>query len=860
MRRNIYVFAFLFLVVLLSFLFIWKSERESPHISGAYQALNYWYEQRAYPNEVIPDVGHYAAFEYTKSKVNRGLEQTMSVDPWETIGPTNIGGRTLALAFNPFNPNTIWVGTASGGLWVSRTAGRGVWAWEYVPTGFPILGVSSIAVAPDDSNTIYIGTGEVYNYQETGYGFTYRPTRGSYGIGILKTTDGGASWTKSLDWTYNQTRGVQVVRINPLNPNTVWAGTTEGTFKSIDAGASWSQVDTTVMVMDLAITPTDTNVVFIGCGDLYSPRYGVYRTMDNGASWEQLTNGLPNEFGGKILLHIAQASPNIVYASIGNGTSSQDGATWLCRSTDSGDTWTVQSTQDYSRWQGWFSHDVAASPVDPDYVIAIGIDTWRSTTGGTNLTQVSYGGMPYGRPPQGGPEGPPEYVHSDKHDIVFHPTDPDMIYFATDGGVFRSTDGGDTFEGCNGGLQTVQFYQGFSTSQQDPFFSIGGLQDNGTIIYDGLLQWSRVLGGDGSFTGISALDDNTMYGSSQYLNLYKSTDRGEDWDYLRQPPNIGDTPFIAPYILGVDNPDIIYAGRSYVFKSTNAGDSWSTTNSGQELDGNVLLAFAISHQTSDVVYATTAPTSTRAGIFRTFDGGGSWDNITGTLPDRYMVDVAVDPTNDAYVYVALSGFGTSHLFMSDDFGTSWQDIGDGLLDVPTSAVLVDPVFSDRIYVGNDLGVYVSLDRGLTWSSYNEGLPDAVLVLDMVTSITDGKIRLATHGNGAYQRDMITDPVGLEPETVQIPRTFHLRQNYPNPFNPLTLISYELPAETDVSLTIYNVSGQRVRTLVSGRQSTGTHKVQWDGRDERGNQVSSGVYLYRLEAGSFSETRKMLLAK
>ncbi|NIW79968.1 MAG: hypothetical protein GWN16_11135, partial [Calditrichae bacterium] len=128
--------------------------------------------------------------------------------------------RTLVVEFNPQNPNTIFAGSASGGLWRSYSAGRGADAWEYVPTGFPVLGVSSIAFVPGDSNTFYIGTGEVYNYQNVGTDPAYRSTRGSYGIGILKTTDGGQTWSKSLDWSYNQQHGVWAVEVNPLNPNT----------------------------------------------------------------------------------------------------------------------------------------------------------------------------------------------------------------------------------------------------------------------------------------------------------------------------------------------------------------------------------------------------------------------------------------------------------------------------------------------------------------------------------------------------------------------------------------------------------------------------------------------------------------
>ncbi len=180
--------------------------------------------------------------------------------------------------------------------------------------------------------------------------------------------------------------------------------------------------------------------------------------------------------------------------------------------------------------------------------------------------------------------------------------------------------------------------------------------------------------------------------------------------------------------------------------------------------------------------------------------------------------------------------------------------------MPTSAVLIDPLYPEHIYVGNDLGVWVSIDNGDSWSSFSEGLPDAVLVLDLVTSPTDRRIRVATHGNGAYIRDLVSETTGLEPEGTRIPRAYHLGQNYPNPFNPATMISYELPTESTVDLSIYNMSGQKVRALVSGRKAGGTHQVQWDGRDERGIPVASGVYLYRLDAGTFSETRKMVLAK
>jgi len=439
-----------------------------------------------------------------------------------------------------------------------------------------VLGVSSIAVAPDDSNTIYIGTGEVYNHQAAGTGAAYRNTRGTYGIGILKTTDGGITWTKSLDWSYHQQRGIWAVKVNPLNPTTVWAASTDGTYKSTDGGQIWSQVHDVIMATDLVINPVDTNIVIVACGNFGSEGHGIYRTMDGGNTWTKATAGLPATFNGKALLCIPASLPQYVFASIGNGfySSGADNASWLCLSGDGGENWSVVSTQDYSRWQGWFAHDVAVDPTNFVNVIAGGIDLWKSASMGTDLRQKSYWSAGYnGQIPPGNPEGPSYYSHADHHDIVFHPTDPNIIYFANDGGVFRSLDGGETFKGCNGGYQTTQFYNGFSCSQQDSNLAIGGLQDNATAIYRGTTAWQKgVIGGDGSWTAIDASNDNIMYGSYYYLNIWKSENKGLSWNISIRPYGSEDrTAFIAPFVVGIDDPEVIYAGRDIVYKSTAGG-------------------------------------------------------------------------------------------------------------------------------------------------------------------------------------------------------------------------------------------------------------------------------------------------
>ncbi len=827
--------------------------------SGAMQALDFFAAARAYPNATIPAQGHYRAFEYSKSNLQKKNAALRATEPWQLLGPKNVGGRTNAIAFNPLNPNTIYVGAASGGLWRSYTGGVGVEAWEYVDTGFPVLGVGAIAIDPLDSNVIYIGTGEVYGYQNSLGGVTVRTTRGSYGIGILKTIDGGATWSKSLDWTQEQQRGVQALALNPTNSSIIYAGTTEGTYKSMNAGASWTLVHNVPMAMDIDLNPLDPNIVFVACGDLGSPGAAVYRSKDAGATWQKLTNGLPANYTGKTILDIHPLEPNIIYAHVANDFNSLG----IYRSTDSGDTWERRSSLDIAQYQGWYSHFVIVHPFDPETVIAGGIDLWKSVDGGRTFTRKSnWAAWQFGVVPIGGPEGPPNYSHADHHAAMYHPIDPDIVYFTNDGGVFRSRDNGETFEGVNGGYASTQFYNGFSCAWNDSNLAIGGLQDNSTVIYEGAAAWRRVIGGDGCWTAIDQQNHNVMYGEAQQLNIFKSLQRGHESSWFGVAggiPTRNNASFVAPYIVSPFDPQTLYAGTNRVYKSTNAAGSWTATNGGRVLDNNPLVSLAMSATNTDTVYAGTSPITTRAHVFRTINGGLTWDDVTGALPDRYPMDIAVDPNDSRKVYVVFSGFGASHLFKSHDAGWTWIDIGAGLPDVPSSAVTVDPLFPEHIYFGNDLGVYVSVNGGGSWQEWREGLPSAVLVMDLTISPSNRKLRVATHGNGVWERTLLEAPDVSVHEPPQNIVSFRLEQNYPNPFSlqrgERTTIAYELENASAVQLVVYNMMGQEVARLQDGMVSAGRHSVRFEGK-----KLAAGAYFYRLRVGEAMLMRKMLVVE
>lgn len=823
-----------------------KTQGEEAGVSGAYQALLFNGDRQAYPDKNMPENAYYAAWAKMQSATSAST-RTVTTDPWETMGPHNRGGRTLALAFNPQNPNTMYAGSASGGLWRTYSAGMGVTAWEQLDLGQPILGVSSITFAPGDSMTMYIGTGEVYNYNAAGTGAAYRNTRGSWGMGILKSTDGGQNWTKSLDWSYNQNHGIWAIKIPPSDPNIVFAATTEGVYKSTDAGTTWNQMLNVPMATDILVKSDDPNMVVVVCGNFQSPGFGIYRSTDGGGNWTKIENNLPNNYNGKGQLAMAPSNEDIIYASIGNGFGFSDGATWLCRSTDFGATWEIRNTTDYSKWQGWFSHDVAVDPNDPDYLVAIGIEIWVSEDGGNNIVQETIGGIGFPNPPIEGPDGGENFVHSDAHDVVFHPTEANVVYVASDGGMHRSEDGGLTWRSANGSYQTAQFYNGASVSPVDEDFFIGGLQDNGTIKWNGDLTWTLKNGGDGSWTAASVDNPNAYFVSSQNLNVRRTFD---DQNFSGIPiATVNNAPaFIAPYVLAPSNGDVLYSGSASVGKSIDFGSSWNLQALNID-NGNPILSMEVAPENEDVLYLATAPLNGNRGhVFVTVDGGDNFTDITQDLPDRFPMDMTVDPTDEATAYITYSGFGTGHVFKTQDYGASWQDITGTLPDIPTNAVIVDPLLPNHIYIGNDFGVFASTDGGATWEAYQEGLPDAIMVFDLKISPINRKLRIASHGNGAYQRDLLEEPLSNENIVQDIKVKL-----FPNPSSGAFSLDFENRENQKVLIEILDINGRQIRTLSNENLGIGKQRINADI-----SNLTKGIYYIRLSSDSFTRMQQLIL--
>jgi len=806
----------------------------------AIDALQFLSVSNAYPNKDVPVDAFGKAYDFYKQNYFSHANKMEMVGSWSNIGPANCGGRTLCVALSPTDTATIWLGAASGGLWKSTTGGMGLNAWTYVPTGFPVLGVSTIAFMPGSPQTMIIGTGETYAYGISTNGLVDRTTRGAFGIGILKSTDGGSTWSQVLNWTYQQNRSVWDIKFNPLKPSEVYAATTDGIYKSTDGGNTWNSILNVQMAMHLLIDPVDTNIMYCGVGNLSSPNKGLYKTSNSGTTWNILTNGLPSNAArtGRIVLAINPMNHKTVLAHVCNMFNTQG----FYISKNQGVSWVLESPQDIASYQGWYAKGLLFKSNDSTKVLAGGVDIYSSTDEGNNFAHLS------------NVNWTTDYSHSDVHSIISNPLNPNKIYIATDGGLFRSNDFGVSYYECTNGYVTTQFYIG-AVSHQDANMALAGAQDNYSWQYTGTSSWTSQIGGDGCYAAIDPSDDNNQFGAYQYLNVYKSTDRGANFNtqVISSPSSAnGGNPaaFLAPYLICPSNPLVMYAGGDSVIKSTNGGNTWNLIGPNPLDNKNIILSIGVSSMNKDTLFVATIPTQTgTTHLFRSVNGGTSFTNVTGSLPNRYPRRITVDPTNSKVVYVVFSGYGTGHIFKSIDAGNTWTDISTALPDMPFHCLAVNPQSHNTVFAGCDLGIFYSNDGGSTWNTFNTGFPDAVMVFDLVVSPTDNTLLAFTHGHGVYKRNL-NDAVG-----VFSPQQTSLMMNlYPVPTREFLNIEFVSTEESKGELTVYDLKGQKIIAMPEVFV-IGANKIGLNVRT-----LTAGTYFANLSFAGRTVSRKFVVMK
>jgi photosystem II stability/assembly factor-like uncharacterized protein len=745
-----------------------EEEEKEGHQTGADKQLASWLWTRGYPDASNMTQKYSDAWEeYKEIKQNTSalLYQTRpgteSFGAWSSLGSVaNIGGRILTIAIDPNNANNLFIGSASGGIWKSINAGNN---WSYVPTNLPVLGVSSIVYHPTNSNILLAGTGEVYRTNNSNIGYNVWKARGTYGVGIIRSTNGGATWTQVLAKNSSDLFAIQQLMYDPNNANTVYACATDGLYKSTDGGATWSTTPFYAKnyVRDIAIHPTDANQIVISVGNLVDADKGIYRTTNGGGSWAK-SGDIVSTFPGYIKL---TNNGTRLYAGVGRGGANSE----LYMSVDFGANWELKNTSSHCGGQYWFAHDVEVDPNNPDEVIMAGVNYFtytstNATTGGNKLPFASG-------------------VHPDVHDIEFHPTNSNIIYIANDGGMYKTTNGS-SFSAINNGLVAVQFYASFAVSPTDPDIMIGGLQDNGVVKYNGT-SWSTVIGGDGGPSVFHPTNGQIVLYSNDARAVHHSVNEGvsENQRLLNMglsysPAHDDRTGFMSPLAISKSNPSIMYVGSDNLHISTDGGNNFQRpdpVDMTRPIDATFkpAIAIAISPVNANKVYISTSNLSQRnddalnvtgtpkvlKSINASNNASYSFTDISGSLPNRFTTDFAISSFDDDSVYITMGGFGGGHVYLTPDGGATWLNRSTGLPDVPFNAILIDPVRPSVIYAACDFGVYVSHNKGVNWFDFNTGFWETTQVMDLQIT-ADNKIVAATHGKGVFRSNLFVPPITL----------------------------------------------------------------------------------------------------
>ena len=831
---------------------------------------DWFFMQRAYPLGEVPIDKYFDAVQ--QSKQLQELNRSNELNPWVLEGPTNIGGRISDVELSPTSFDTIYAGVASGGVFKSADGGT---TWFAIFDETMTMSIGDIIVDPTDPNIVYVGTGEVNG---GGGSVTYG------GNGVYKSTDAGQSWNHL---GLEATEYISRVIVNPQNPQVIYLGamgklwgknSERGLYRSTNGGGSWENklfISDSTGCIDVAVNPTDPNILYAAMWERIrrpdrrsygGPTCGLYRSFDAGETWTELTNGLPNNSPnvGRIGISVSDSSPNIVYAIYADNIGYFDG---VYRSTNGGDTWT--RTNDgalgslFSSY-GWWFGNIRVDPVNPDNVFVLGLDVYKTTNAGSSWFYSS-GSM-----------------HVDQHGLYIHPQNNSFVVAGNDGGIYTSSNGGSSWIKFSI-MPITQFYT-CEVDYQFPQRLYGGTQDNGTnrTLAGGLNDWTNILGGDGFYVLVDPADNNFVYAEYQYGGFARSTNGGNSFNYGLNGVSGSDRfNWSTPYIIDPTNPAKLYLGTQRVYKSTNRAALWTAispdlTNgppSGNQVYGTITTLAAAASDTN-VVYIGTDD----GNLWVTLNGGTSWTHISTTLPVRWVTRVAIDPYNAMVAYVTLSGYRYDeylpHVFRTTDAGTSWQDISSNLPEAPVNDLIVDPDITGRLYAGTDVGVFYTDSLGVSWNYLGENLPNAPIT-DLVLHNPTRTLIAATYGRSMYSIDLT--PITNAERENSIVEEFVLFQNYPNPFNPSTKIKFTIPSvetldRVSVQLKVYDILGNEIATLINEEKPAGTYEVEFDtqsnsrevrnlpsGISAKGG-YTSGIYFYKLQAGTYVGTKKMLLLK
>ena len=802
---------------------------------------------------------------------------------WSMRGPINRGGRTRALGIDVRTqtpPNvTILAGGVSGGIYKSLDNGA-TWINKLSPSVIHSVTCLAQDSRPGQENTWYAGTGE-----SQGNSANAHFSADFYGDGIFKSTDNGETWVLLPSTTNGDVVNLSAFKlVNNISVSkatgSLFAAVLNVVLRSQDAGASWNIVRSNLAGNTMSdVQVTSTGIVYAAIPDGFQDA-GISFSVDDGATWTNITPaGLTNY--QRVVMAVAPSNENILYiwAFIGAGVTQTelwkyDASTtnWANLTANLPSPGTGQSDVNGINVQGSYDMVIKVKPDDANFVVIGGTNIYRSTDGfSTPVTSAGW----IGGYATANDVSSYQNHHPDQHSMAFlNSPNSNILYSGHDGGVSRTdnvlqTDV--TWADISTGYITSQFYAiGIDPVTSNDKTIAGGLQDNGnyTTFSDDFntnwIDWQG--GGDGGYAEVrkTAQNQYTIYLESQEGNINRQRyDNGvlTAFDPI-QPPG-GPFAFVNPFVLDVNNSDIMYfAANNIVARSTDVSTAANWQNMNNATTGNPITAISVSKVPANRLYVGT----TNGEVLK-IDGADNGDpapvNISAGLPQGYVICISVDPANADNVIVVLSNYSVVSLWSSTDGGANWTNISGNLEENPDgsgngpSCRWVTSVFANGVktyFVATSIGLYSTTNlngNATVWAQEGPNSIGNVVCTMVVGRDVDGYVAVGTHGAGVYSASVIT---AVEDAVIH-PNEFALFQNYPNPFNPSTTISFTLPQTSRVKLTLFDATGRQIEEITSKEFSAGAHSIKYNAAN-----LSSGVYFYKIDAGSFVQSKKMILIK
>jgi hypothetical protein len=665
---------------------------------------------------------------------------------WAPMGPSpmtmlswtmgNVAGRVAAIAVDPNDSQVLYVGSASGGVWKTSNGGS---SWTPIFSSIGTQTIGSLAIDASDHLSLWVGTGEHY----LGCG-SY------FGMGVFHSPDGGISFQEANGSLPNRLPLTQVsaLALHPGNSQIVLAGggascangsnQGAGLFRTANGGSSWFPTSLTGKVEDILADPAQPGVFYAG-----SNGQGVFRSSDGGLTWNPIQTGLPTGSSmTRIRLAMAPSDPATLYALITSGS------TILYKTTDEGTQWTTQNSS-ACEGQCWYDLCLDVHPSDPSRLLVGSIRFASSSNSGQTLSYLTSNW------------GSGQKVHQDTHVLLFNRNNGNQFWVGSDGGIWRSDDGGTNFVNINGNLNITELYDiAVHPSQNSKIF--GGAQDNSSSRTDNNQLWNvTTVTGDGMMNLVDPLQPNNVFQTSYPSSgpsLIRSTTGGNpgSFSWLAMSGTVGSEPWpwVTPLAIQAHNGSTyLFIGSNRAYLSSDNGSNWIPLSVGALSTNTIRVIQPYSHGGSLGIYLAT----TGGRIFRCGDAlaaSPSWNEITSNYPSGPSAsDIAIMPGNPEHLYVTRESFGAAQLYQSTNGGGHWDAVGNGIANNPANALAIDPLNPTRLFVATDVGMWESADGGLNFLAAMAGMPLGLPITDLEIDDDPHILSAASYGRGAWQLDL-----------------------------------------------------------------------------------------------------------